>query len=79
MNIKIYIFYILKYLNRIYNLKKISKGLEMIEKDFFTEFFKKLENEIDDQDYINNLKTHIENKSLSQTNYRQLIKRGSKD
>jgi len=51
----------------------------MIEKDFFTEFFNKLENEIDNQDYINNLKTHIEDKSLSQTNYRQLIKRGSKD
>ena len=66
-------------INKIYNLKKISKGLEMIEKDFFTEFFNKLENEIDNQDYINNLKTHIEDKSLSQTNYRQLIKRGSKD
>ena len=66
-------------INKIYNLKKISEGLEMIEKDFFTEFFNKLENEIDNQDYITNLKTHIEDKSLSQTNYRQLIKRGSKD
>ena len=45
----------------------------MMEDDFFNDFFNKLEQEIDNEDFILKLKTLIESKTLTQTKYKKLI------
>lgn len=46
----------------------------MMEDDFFNQFFNKLQEEIDNEDFISKLKTMVENKTLTQTKYKRLIK-----
>lgn len=45
----------------------------MMEDDFFNQFFNKLQEEIDNEDFILKLKTKVENKTLKQSQYKKLI------
>ena len=46
----------------------------MMEYEFFNKFFNKLEEEMDNEDFILKLKTLVENKRLTQSQYKKLIK-----
>lgn len=45
-----------------------------MEDEFFNQFFNKLQDEIDNEDFILKLKAMVENQSLNQINYKKLIK-----
>ena len=45
-----------------------------MEDEFFDKFYNKLQEEMDDEDFILKLKTLIENKKLKQPQYQKLIK-----
>ena len=45
----------------------------MMEDEFFNQFFNKLQEEIDNEDFILKLKTMVENKTLKQAKYKRLI------
>ena len=46
----------------------------MMEYEFFNKFFNKLEEEMDNEDFILKLKTLVENKRLTQSQYKKFIK-----